>query len=179
MTDTLCRKTSGLKLATALIRDLFRAMLVVGWLPMIAVLGSAQTNCDLNGDGAVDIVDVGLITSWELTPTQCPPTINVVTAGVCDDATRQVVVKAALGQGCHFNSLSWTASTAAKLAGYNVYRATTPGGPYPLLLNPTPVAGTSYVDAATQSGVTYYYVVKAFDGTRESPPSNETSAAAL
>ncbi len=44
--------------------------------------------------------------------------------------------------------------------GFNVYRSTNSGGPYSGPLNSTPIiASTNYLDAAAQSGMTYYYIV--------------------
>jgi len=76
----------------------------------------------------------------------------------------------------HSVSLSWTASTSANVAGYRIYRGTTSGGPYSLLISSL-VAGTSYTDTAVQAGRTYHYVATAVDvGNRESAYSNETQA---
>jgi len=75
----------------------------------------------------------------------------------------------------HSVDLSWTASTSA-VAGYNIYRATTAGGPY-TKLNVTMSAATAYTDSSVQSGVTYFYVVRAVDAAgAESLNSNETTA---
>jgi Tfp pilus assembly protein PilX len=71
--------------------------------------------------------------------------------------------------------LRWDASTSP-VAGYNLYRATTSGGPY-TKLNSTVIAGTSYTDNTVVAGRTYYYVVKSVDSTNtESVPSNEVTA---
>lgn len=71
--------------------------------------------------------------------------------------------------------LNWD-SVGSKLR-YNVYRSTAPGS-----YSSTPYAanvwGSRYIDSNVQSGVTYYYVVTATDGTRESARSNEASARA-
>jgi fibronectin type 3 domain-containing protein len=65
------------------------------------------------------------------------------------------------------------ASTSPNVSGYNIYRATTSGGPY-AKLNSSSVAATSYVDSAVQSGQTYYYVVTAVDSSsNESAFSNQ------
>jgi hypothetical protein len=66
------------------------------------------------------------------------------------------------GAGTHDVILSWTASaTPPAVVGYNVYRGTTSGGPYPTQLNSTPINGTTYCDETVQAGQTYYYVVTA------------------
>src|SRR6185436_17703023 len=58
--------------------------------------------------------------------------------------------------------LSWTASTAADVAGYIVLRAEGANGTLQPL-TPRPVAATAYQDATARSGVTYQYAVKAVD----------------
>ncbi len=72
--------------------------------------------------------------------------------------------------------LVWNANGEGDLAGYNVYRATTAGGPYSQL-NTGLVASASYLDATAVNGTTYYYVVTAVDtSSNESADSNEASA---
>jgi len=69
--------------------------------------------------------------------------------------------------------LTWTDSGAVS---YNVYRATTSGGPYALIANTTSTYST-YLDTNVVNGTTYYYVVReaALNGD-ELCQSNETSA---
>jgi hypothetical protein len=71
--------------------------------------------------------------------------------------------------------LFWTPSTTPGVIGYNVYRGTTDGGPYPTLLNPTPINGTTYTDQTAEVTNRYYYVVTAVaaDGVTQSAPSNQ------
>jgi len=61
-------------------------------------------------------------------------------------------------------TLTWGASSdlnGAAVAGYNVYRSTTPSGPY-TKLNSSLITDTQYTDNTVTSG-TYYYVVKSVD----------------
>jgi hypothetical protein len=62
-------------------------------------------------------------------------------------------------------NLSWTASAtpAAQLAGYDVFRATTAGGESgtSALNGTSPIAGTSYIDSTAIGGTTYFYTVSA------------------
>ncbi len=76
----------------------------------------------------------------------------------------------------HSVTLTWAASTSANIAGYNIYRGTTSGGPY-AKLNSSLITGLSYVDTTVLAGQTYYYVGTAVDGTNaESAYSNQTQA---
>jgi hypothetical protein len=82
------------------------------------------------------------------------------------------------GPTSHYVVLSWTASTTPGVIGYNIYRGTTSGGPYPTKLNSSPVTGTTYTDNTVQAGETYYYVATAIasDGVTEGAYSDEASA---
>ena len=72
----------------------------------------------------------------------------------------------------HSVHLTWTAST--NVVGYNVYRGSTPGGPY-TMINSSLDATTAYADSTVTAGQTYYYVVTAVDSSsKESGYSNET-----
>jgi fibronectin type 3 domain-containing protein len=55
-----------------------------------------------------------------------------------------------------------------------LYRSTFSGGPYELVASA--ILGTSFVDQAVTSGETYFYVVTAWDGTKESAFSNQLIA---
>ena len=145
-----------------------------------AIHAQALNACDLNGDGAVNILDVQLATNMVLSLAPC--TANVIGAAVCNIVMIQRVVNAAVSGACltglgHSASLNWTASTSSGVAGYNVYRGTVSNGPY-TKLNSTPVSGTAYTDLTVQAGQTYYYVTTAVDSNNnESAYSNEAPAA--
>jgi fibronectin type 3 domain-containing protein len=76
-------------------------------------------------------------------------------------------------------TLSWIASTSPSIVGYNIYRGTQKGGPYPTKLTETPQTGTSFVDDTVQSGTTYFYVATAVNSNSESTYSNEVMAKIL
>jgi len=64
----------------------------------------------------------------------------------------------------HKITLTWqaAASSAGKpVPSYNVYRGTTPGGPYSKLASG--IKDTKYQDTSVNSGTTYYYVVTSVD----------------
>jgi hypothetical protein len=78
----------------------------------------------------------------------------------------------ATAAGANQVNLSWTASTGA--TSYNVYRATTSGGPYSLVGTS---AGTTFANTGAACNTTYYYVVRAANGgTCESGNSTQASA---
>ncbi len=71
-------------------------------------------------------------------------------------------------------ALTWT--DGGQVSGYNVYRGTTSGGPYPNKLNSALVPQTNFTDTTVQSGTTYYYVTTAVNNGQESAYSNPASA---
>lgn len=72
--------------------------------------------------------------------------------------------------------LDWNASSESDLAGYDVYRATTPGGSL-TKLTATALINNAYTDNALSNDATYYYVVTASDSSgNESQGSVEVSA---
>jgi Abnormal spindle-like microcephaly-assoc'd, ASPM-SPD-2-Hydin/Transmembrane protein 131-like N-terminal len=72
----------------------------------------------------------------------------------------------------HSANLAWSDSSTA-LAGFNIYRGTTTGGPY-TKVNSALIPTSTYTDTSVQSGTTYYYVTTAVDSTGlESTYSNE------
>jgi fibronectin type 3 domain-containing protein len=70
-------------------------------------------------------------------------------------------------------TLTWDASPTAM--NYNVYRGSSPGGPYTTLVA-SGVTGTTTSDAPNVFGTTYYYVVTGRNLYGEGRPSNEASA---
>jgi hypothetical protein len=74
--------------------------------------------------------------------------------------------------------LAWEAVADPDLAGYHVYRSTTPGRGH-VKLTERPTAASTFVDDGVRSGETYYYMVTAVDRSRranESVPSAEAAA---
>jgi hypothetical protein len=155
----------------------------IGLLALVSGLAWSQVSaCDLNQDGAVNPTDVNLATTMALGTSTC--TANIAGAGVCNVVVVQRVINAALGGACiigsgtipHYVSLTWAASISPNVTGYNVYRATVPGGPY-TKTNPSLVVGVSYSDSSVQAGQTYYYVTTAVNAdNNESAWSNQAQA---
>ena len=104
---------------------------------------------------------------------------RVASLSIADNASGSPQTVPLSGAGTHDVILSWTASTTPPaVVGYNVYRGTTPGGPYPTQLNSSPVNGATYTDETAQAGQTYYYVVTAVasNDVTQSADSNQVSA---
>jgi hypothetical protein len=72
--------------------------------------------------------------------------------------------------------LLWDTPGATNIAGYNVYRSQTRGGPY-TQLNSSLVTETSYVDSPLAENTTYYYTITSLDNNlTESFYSREISS---
>jgi chitodextrinase len=72
--------------------------------------------------------------------------------------------------------LTWTVSTSTDITQQRIYRGTASGGPYSLVTTITGNTTSSYTNTGLTNGTTYYYVVRAYDGTTESGNSNVGSA---
>jgi len=111
---------------------------------------------------------------------QFAPTASGAVSGsvtLLSNATNSVAMSlSGSGAQTHTVGLAWMDS-ATTVAGYNVYRGTSAGGPYASKLTASPVTSTQFTDSGLQSGQTYYYVVTAVgtDGV-ESVNSNQASA---
>ena len=92
------------------------------------------------------------------------------------DAAVTPASQALTGSGSpHLVSLSWNPGPSA-VAGYNVYRGTQSGGPYSKI-NSSLLSTTAYEDAAVESGLTYFYVLRAVSSDLlESSASNQAIA---
>jgi hypothetical protein len=162
-----------------------------------SALSVALTN---NGNSNVTISSVGVtgagfsetgVTANEvLTPNQsvtvtvtfAPGAAGAVTGSVsiASNATNSPATISVSGTGVattpHSVGLTWSPSTSS-VSGYNVYRGTTPNGPYPTKLNTSLLTTEQFSDSSVVSGQTYYYVVTAVDSSDvESVDSNQATA---
>ena len=145
-----------------------------------AAWAATFSQCDLNQDGVVNGTDVTLAINMALGTTSC--TANLEAANTCTVITVQRVVNASQGQTCitynsHGVTLNWGASTSQNVAGYNVYRSATSGGPYTKLNTTGLITVLTYFDSAVVAGQTYYYVATTVDiNSNESGYSTQTTA---
>ena len=162
-----------------------------------SALSVALTN---NGNSNVTISSVGVtgagfsasgVTANEiLTPNQsvtvtvtfAPGTAGAVSGSIsiASNATNSPATISVSGTGVattpHSVGLMWSPSTSS-VSGYNVYRGTTPNGPYPTKLNTSLLTTEQFSDSSVVSGQTYYYVVTAVDSSDvESVDSNQATA---
>ncbi len=74
--------------------------------------------------------------------------------------------------------LTWTVSTSSNpaITEQRIYRSATSGSGYALLTTITNNITNSYNDSTITNYFNYYYVIRSFDGTQESPNSNEAHA---
>jgi len=72
--------------------------------------------------------------------------------------------------------LSWTPSTTSDVIEQRIYRSVAVGGPYLLVATITDNTTSAQTDTGLTNGTTYFYVVRAFDGTQESLDSAIASA---
>ncbi len=100
--------------------------------------------------------------------------IHVVTTLIVPNAPTNV--NAILGANPGDINISWTEPTTLPENGYNIYKATTSGGPYTKInLTTIPTGTTTFTDNVGDG--TYYYMVRSQNlGYLESPNSNETNS---
>ncbi|WP_239014352.1 S8 family serine peptidase [Archangium violaceum] len=89
----------------------------------------------------------------------------------CATATVAPTGVTAAASGDNTIEVNWATNGSPS---YNIYRATTPGGPYTRVGT---ASAAPFVDSGVSGGTTYYYVVRAKE-CAESPASNEASVTA-
>lgn len=135
--------------------------------PSTLIFGMAITNTDTSGNYSFPGVSNG---TYVVTPTQpgitFSPTFLPVT--VNGQPVASVDFLGLLSPVPHSATLTWTASASVGRPGigtirYNVYRASTAGGPYTKLTS-TPLSALTYTDLSVSAGQTYFYSTTAVDG---------------
>jgi len=146
------------------------------------------TSISITGANATDFTENNTCSSAVAAGGNCTITIlftpsasgtRTASLNIADSASGSPQSVSLSGTGTHDVILSWTASVTTGVTGYNVFRGTTSGGESATPLNPTPIAGTTYVDGTVTAGATYYYVVTtvASNDVTQSSDSQEAKAA--
>lgn len=103
---------------------------------------------------------------------------NQATAIAVDNIAPNAPTALAATPGNAQVSLAWTLSSSTDVTAQRVYRSITSGSGYTLLASVSSTA-TLYLDTTAVNSTTYYYVIRAFDGTQESANSVQASATPL
>jgi Abnormal spindle-like microcephaly-assoc'd, ASPM-SPD-2-Hydin len=135
----------------------------------VTVSSGSGTGSGFSLSGISFPVTIGAGHSISFTLTFAPQAAGATSGNISflSNAANSPTSEAVAGTGTaatiiHSVSLSWTPSPS-QVIGYNVYRGTAPGGPYPSKLTPTPQLATSLVDNTVVGGMTYYYVATSVD----------------
>jgi flagellar hook assembly protein FlgD len=140
-----------------------------GWLKIKSSLVTANAYTDtnlLNGTYTYRVTAVDIVGNESLPSNEA---ITLVSAVVLQPPLNLHVNPVPEGKTLN---ISWEYSGDLP-SGYNLYRSTTPGGPY-TKVNSSAITATSYLDTGLTNGLTYYYVVVAVDSIgNESVYSNE------
>jgi hypothetical protein len=127
----------------------------------VAATGSAFAATGIAGNTVLAAGQAATLTvSFSPTATGTISGTIAITSNASNSPTFVVPLSGSGGSGSKTVNLQWQASTTSGLAGYNVYRSSTSGGPYSKLAS-LPIVGTSYTDSTVTSSATYYYVVTA------------------
>lgn len=105
-------------------------------------------------------------------------TPGVMTITPSSDTTAPSAPVAAIDYSASSLTVSWTAASDpdGPVAEYHIFRGTNAGGEDATPLAIVPGNTLSYVDTTVSTGLTYYYIVRAYDNSlNASTPSNEVS----
>ena len=101
----------------------------------------------------------------------CSETDSIKATSVADTSKSATATATITGNQPHSVNLSWNDGDSG--VTFNLYRSQTSGGPYQQIQSG--ITGLTTLDNTVQSGQTYYYVVRAFNG-QESVNSNQTQS---
>ncbi|MGH9515289.1 MAG: choice-of-anchor D domain-containing protein [Terriglobales bacterium] len=140
----------------------------------ISSVSSSSSEFALSGISLPKTIAAGQSVSYSVAFT--PQSSGTASATLSFASNASNAVESLTGNGVsvaqHTVSLNWNPSTS-QVNGYNVYRASTTGGPY-AKLNSTPDPNTAYSDGTVASAHIYYYVTTAVNSSgQESTYSNQ------
>jgi len=144
----------------------------------VTVSSATSSSSEFALSGVAFPMSIGAGQSVPFTVKFTPQISGTASANIsfASNASSSFITETVTGTGAsaiqHSADLSWGPSPST-VVGYNVYRSTTPGGPY-TKINSSLDPSTLYTDSTVQSGQTYYYVSTAVDATSmESGYSNQ------
>jgi hypothetical protein len=160
-------------------KSLTGSLSAIGASVTISSGSSSTSEFALSGISFPLTIPAGQSASFTVTFTPQASGAASASATFASNASNASAVGSLIGTGVapvqHQVALGWDASTSS-VAGYNIYRGTSAGGPYTKINSASDVT-TSYTDTLVTAGQTYYYLTTAVDteGT-ESIYSNEVVA---
>jgi Abnormal spindle-like microcephaly-assoc'd, ASPM-SPD-2-Hydin len=144
----------------------------------VTVTSAASSNSEfaLTGISLPTTIAAGKSVAYSVTFTPQSSGTASGTLSFASSASKPPVAEALTGTGVspqqYTVSLSWDASPS-QVAGYNIYRGTTSGGPY-TKINSTLDSVTTYTDSTVSASQTYYYVTTAVNSSgQQSAYSNQ------
>jgi hypothetical protein len=145
----------------------------------ISAASSSSNEFALSGLSLPATLAAGDSTSFAVTFTPSATGSATGNLSFSSNAANSPTVQSLTGTGAvatqHSVDLTWEASVASSVVGYNVYRGSDSGGPY-TMINSTLEASTAYTDNDVALSQTYYYVTTAVTGSgEESGYSNEVN----
>ncbi len=143
----------------------------------VTVSSDASNNSQYVLNGATFPFTIPAGQSVQYSVSFTPKTSGTVSGSLTfvSNASSSQTVESLSGTGIaqqHSVDLSW--NSTAGVAGYNVYRSTSPSGAF-IKINPTLDGNTAYTDSSVVSGQTYYYAATSVDSSgmesaRSTPP---------
>jgi len=142
-------------------------ILVLAGVIAIAVVSILQSGCTSCGVAQSPTPSQRLEAA--LKRAKALPSVSASSGPVCPLLNASVVLTTPPANGGHRVILTWKASappdsTHSAAAGYCIYR-TAVGDAQPVLINLTPIPGTSCTDDLVENGKGYSYVVRAISAT--------------
>ena len=147
--------------------------------PEITITGATESTVTLNGEPYTSGTPVTEPGSYELVVVASNDVAETITETVSFTISSPTVptpLNLTATPRTTTILVTWDAVSTPDLAGYHLYRATSPDGPFALMTD-TLLVGTKFEDVSVLTDVTYYYYVTAVsDSSVESAPSNVDQA---
>ena len=141
--------------------------------PYTQVNGSLLTSSDFVDTSLTnDLTYFYVVAAVDTAGNQSDDSLEFAITPVADTVAPSAPVSLVATAGDAVVTLDWADNTESDLAGYNVLRASSSGGPYNTV-NGSVVIDSQFVDTGLTNNQTYYYVVTAVDNSaNESAPAS-------